>query len=64
MPERVCCNTEFLPFRMLRAARLLALSLTGTDRYRAIMARPEALLACACRISYAAARGRPRRSRL
>lgn len=55
MPERVCCNTEFLPFRMLRAARILALSLTDPDRYRAIMALRQARRAA---LRLAAARDR------
>lgn len=42
MPERVCCNTEFLPFRLLREARVLALRITDPDRYRAITALREA----------------------
>lgn len=50
MPERICCNPEFLPFRLLRSARVAAMRFTDPDRYAAIAAiraagRTAALLA-------------------
>lgn len=44
MPERVCCNTEFLPFKLLRSARVAVFRLIDPDRYGAIIAVREARL--------------------
>jgi hypothetical protein len=42
MPERICCNTESLPFKLLRSARVAALRLTDPERHGTIVAVREA----------------------